>query len=287
MTVNISLIGAGSMAEALIAGWTNEQNKGRYRHHIQVTNRSNNTRLRYLEETYQVKAQRDPVSLIQQSDVIILACKPKDWQEALEPYLDYFTPEHTLISVMAGITTEDFESIFPFRIPVIRTIPNTSAVVNEAMTPFACGKHITSSKLDIFKKLFLDIGDIQEVDETQMDAMTALTGTGPAYIYYLMESMEKAAIQEGIEPEMARKLVSQTLLGAGIRVKSEDIPPKILYEQIMSPGGTTEAGFKVLEQHRVQSSVMDCISAACNRSKELGQSLTTNSKLKSNTTDQQ
>ncbi|AOM82715.1 pyrroline-5-carboxylate reductase [Salisediminibacterium beveridgei] len=287
MTVNISLIGAGSMAEALIAGWTNEQNNGRYHKHIQVTNHSNNTRLRYLEETYQVKAERDPASLIQHSDVIILACKPKDWQEALTPYLDYFTPEHTLISVMAGITTEDFESFFPFRIPVIRAIPNTSAVVNEAMTPYACGQHMTPSKHKIFKNLFLDIGDIQVVDENQMDAMTALTGTGPAYIYYLMESMEKAAIQEGIDPEMARKLVSQTLLGAGIRVKSEDIPPKILYEQIMSPGGTTEAGFKILQEHQVQSSVIDCISAACNRSKELGQSLTSNSKLKPDTTDKQ
>lgn len=287
MTKTISLIGAGSMAEALIAGWTNDTNNGRYHHHIKVTNRSNDERLQYLEKTYHIKAERDPAALIQKSDVIILACKPKDWQEALAPYLDYFTPEHTLVSVMAGITTEDFELAFPFRIPVIRAIPNTSAVVNEAMTPYSCGKYVSQEKQDIFKNIFLDVGDVQIVAEEQMDAMTALTGTGPAYIYYLMESMEKAAVKEGIDPEMARKLVSQTLLGAGIRVKSEDIPPKILYEQIMSPGGTTEAGFKILEHQQVQSSVMDCISAACYRSKELGLSLSAVKKSNNTSTDKQ
>lgn len=276
MTTTISLIGAGSMAEALIAGWTNPANGGRYHHHIKVSNRSNDQRLNYLAHTYPVETTRDPVSLIQQSDIIILACKPKDWQEALEPYKDHFTPEHTLVSVMAGIPTADFEAFFPFSMPVIRTIPNTSAVVNESMTPFATGKHLTDDKLQTFRELFLDVGEIEQVNEEQMDAMTALTGTGPAYIYYLMESMEKAAIDEGVEPELARKLVSQTLLGAGIRVKSEDIPPKILYEQIMSPGGTTEAGFRVLEQKQVQPSIMACISAACSRSRELGSILSPN-----------
>lgn len=273
MTTTISLIGAGSMAEALIAGWTNPANGGRYHHQIKVSNRSNDQRLNYMSHTYPVETTRDPERLIQQSNMIILACKPKDWQEALEPYQDYFTPEHTLVSVMAGISTADFEAFFPFSLPVIRTIPNTSAVVNESMTPFAAGKHLTDEKLQAFRELFLDVGEIEQVDEQQMDAMTALTGTGPAYIYYLMESMEKAAVDEGVDPALARRLVSQTLLGAGIRVKSEDIPPKILYEQIMSPGGTTEAGFRVLEQKQVQPSIMACISAACTRSRELGSTL--------------
>jgi len=104
-----------------------------------------------------------------------------------------------------------------------------------------------------------------------MDAMTALTGTGPAYIYYLMESMEKAAEKIGIDKYLARHLVSQTLLGAGLRVQKNELSPTMLYEQIMSPGGTTEAGFKVLQEQGLQETMIDCIYRAYERSKELGE----------------
>ncbi|SER45652.1 pyrroline-5-carboxylate reductase [Salisediminibacterium halotolerans] len=268
MEKQLTVLGAGSMAEALIAGWTNTNDLAPEQ--IMVSNRQNDARLEQLEKDYGVRTSRSARELCGHGEIIILACKPKDWLSALEPVVDSIGPQHTLVSVMAGITTEQMENQFSFRIPVIRAIPNTSAVVNEAMTPFASGRYINESTKKAVTDWFKLVGQIEEVEEHLMDAMTAITGTGPAYIYYLMESMELAAEKVGIDRDTARKLVAQTLLGAGIRVQSNETPPRILYEQIMSPQGTTEAGFTVLHEADVQQTMIKCIERASERSKELG-----------------
>ncbi len=265
--MNVTLIGAGSMAEALITGWLRSEKL--LPENIMVTNHSNNQRLQDLTTTYGIQTSRNPELLLDHGHLFILACKPKDWKNALKPFQQ--TIHLPVVSVMAGVTIKDIENFFPHsHVSVIRSIPNTSAVVNAAMTPFSIGQWVTPVQRNLVEELFQLVGETAEVPEKHMDAMTALTGTGPAYIYYLMESMEIAAEKIGIDKDLARHLVSQTLLGAGLRVQTKELSPKMLYEQIMSPGGTTEAGFKVLQEQKLQETMIDCIYRAYERSKELG-----------------
>ncbi|MCD8508972.1 MAG: pyrroline-5-carboxylate reductase [Bacillus sp. (in: Bacteria)] len=271
MKTKVSFIGAGAMAESLICGWTNGKVlKGG---EISITNRANDQRLQELEAYYGVKSTRIKEELITPGTFIILACKPKDWATALEEFIPYFTEETPIISVMAGVSTSSIERfVGKNNIPVIRTMPNTSATVGASMTTISYGVAVDYNTRKTVNELFLRIGETAEVPEEQMDAMTALTGTGPAYIYYLMEAMEIAAEKMGVEASLAKILVSQTLLGASKRVQGGSERPAQLYKQIMSPGGTTEAGFKVLKDHHVHDAFVACILRAWERSVELGQS---------------
>ncbi|MDG5787711.1 pyrroline-5-carboxylate reductase [Evansella sp. AB-P1] len=268
--LQISFIGAGAMAEALISGWL--KNNHLTGEQITVTNRSNDRRLNELKEFYGIQTTRSEKELIKEDTFIILACKPKDWKSAIQPYLSSFTKNTPIISVMAGVSTDAIEKeVEKEKIPVIRTMPNTSASVGASMTTIAFGKEVSSEIAKKVEGLFQGVGETAVIAEHQMDAATALTGSGPAYIYYLMEAMEMAAENMGIEPALAKKLVSQTLLGASIRVQDSDQQPAQLYKQIMSPGGTTEAGFQVLEANNVQQSLISCILRAWERSFELGE----------------
>ncbi|MBU9714732.1 pyrroline-5-carboxylate reductase [Evansella tamaricis] len=268
MKLRVSMIGAGNMAEALLKGWLkNGHLKGEQ---LTITNRSNDDRLKELKNTYGIKTTRNTDELLAPGTLVILGCKPKDWRVAIKPFKPYFTNNTPIVSVMAGVTTRSIEEELVTEIPVIRSMPNTSASVAASMTTLCYGQHVPYQIREEVRTLFQYIGETAEVPEDQMDAMTALVGTGPAYIYYLMESMEMAAIKMGIEPELAKILVSQTLLGASQRVQQSDEHPKDLYQQIMSPGGTTEAGFNVLSEHNVQDALLSCILAAWEKSKELG-----------------
>lgn len=270
MLKKVSFIGAGAMAESLICGWIN----GKYLEggQIVVTNRTNDQRLEELEAYYGVKSTRYKEKLITPGTCIILACKPKDWTAALEEYVPYLSKDTPLVSVMAGVSTSSIESFLGKKnIPVIRTMPNTSATVGASMTTISYGASVNNDVRKTVKELFLAVGESAEVSEEQMDAMTALTGTGPAYIYYLMEAMETAAEKMGIDTSLAKILVAQTLLGASRRVQEGNERPAQLYKQIMSPGGTTEAGFKVLTENNVQDAFVACILRAWERSVELGQ----------------
>ncbi|MGJ9383333.1 pyrroline-5-carboxylate reductase [Salipaludibacillus sp. CF4.18] len=269
MTLNITMIGAGSMAEALIGGWVKDSKVSP--DSIMVTNYSNDFKLQELKKKYGISISRSVDKLSEHADVVFLACKPKDWEKALDPFRFTMKQGTPLVSVMAGVTIQSMENFFgDHAIPVIRSIPNTSAIVQASMTPYSIGKWISLENKKAVTHLLQFVGQIAEVPEEKIDAMTALTGTGPAYIYYLMESMEKAAEKIGIDPELARHLVSQTLLGASIRVQENVFSPKSLYEQIMSPGGTTEAGFNVLKERGVQDAMVECIEKAYERSQELG-----------------
>ncbi|WP_147802836.1 pyrroline-5-carboxylate reductase [Alkalicoccus halolimnae] len=265
--MKVTIIGGGSMAEALIAGWTAQEyiRPG----DIYVTNRSNDIRLAELARLYSIKTSRDTHELINNTDFLILSCKPKDWMEALKPYLPYLHNETVIISVMAGVTTASMQKAAP-NSPVIRSMPNTSAAVCASMTSLAFGPGVSEEHISKTEFLFRGVGETAVIEESMMDAVTALTGTGPAYIYYLMESMEKAAANIGVPEHIGRELVAQTLIGASRRVQKEEATPSDLYMQIMSPGGTTEAGFNVLKERGVQEALIDCIAKAYERSQELG-----------------
>lgn len=265
--MNITILGAGSMSEALLAGWVKEGSMKPDQ--FLITNRQDDGKLHQLEDKYQVKSSRDPEVLTKHADIFILSCKPKDWSEAFAAYLPYLHKDTMVISVMAGVTIDALEKAAP-EFPVIRSMPNTSAAVMSSMTSISYGAHVSELKKQTVKSLFELIGETAVLEESMMDAATALTGTGPAYIYYLMEAMEKAAANIGVPEYIGRNLVAQTLIGASRRVQEEEATPAELYQQIMSPGGTTEAGFDVLKERKVQEALIECIAKAYERSQELG-----------------
>lgn len=267
---NISIIGAGAMAEALIKGWLHSKTVPPSQ--IVVTNQGNDARLARLKQLYHVQTTRQMDEFFSSKrTIVILACKPHNWFEAFAPFVPYLNENSIVVSVMAGVTTKAIEdAIYNDELPVIRTMPNTSASVCESMTAISFGRHVTDEVKREINELLLGVGDTAIVEEKQMDAMTALVGTGPAYIYYLMEAMELAAEKMGIESQLAKQLVSQTLRGASTKIQQTDKMSRELYKQVMSPGGTTEAGFKVLENRQVQDAMISCILRAWERSIELG-----------------
>lgn len=270
MKTKISFIGAGAMGESLIEGWLKDKNI--LPSQITVTNKSNDGRLVQLKDKYGIKVTRDGKELISsEPTILILACKPKDWLQALTPYFSHLNENTALVSVMAGVTLAAMEeAVAPLPIQAVRTMPNTSARVRESMTAISYGSFVKEDTKTDIETMFQDVGEIAVVPEEQMDAMTALVGTGPAYIYYLMEAMELAAVEMGIEYPLARNLVAQTLRGASTRIQQSERRPAELYKQVMSPGGTTEAGFRVLQNRDVQDAIVSCILRAWERSVELG-----------------
>ncbi|OQP06039.1 pyrroline-5-carboxylate reductase [Geobacillus sp. 46C-IIa] len=267
---SIAFIGAGSMAEALIAGMTKT-----FCHPAQivVTNRQNRARLEELERTYGIRAAQDARHAVEQADIIILAMKPKDVAEAMATIAPAIRPNQLMLSLLAGVTTETIERLAGRDIAVVRAMPNTSAAVGLSATAIAGGRFASKQHLETAKQLFETVGIVTVVPERDLHAVTGLSGSGPAYVYYLVEAMEKAAADIGLERDVAKTLILQTIIGAAEMLKASDKHPSVLRREVTSPGGTTEAGISVLEQYRFQEAIAACIRRATVRSEELGSAL--------------
>lgn len=264
----VAFIGAGSMACAMISGIVAK--KLLLPKQIYVTNRSNNDQLHLLEKDYGISSFRDYKEVLPKMDIIIFAIKPKDIGETVEKIKDFTTSEQLFISVLAGVSTSCISQLLGHDAAVIRTMPNTSAAVGESITAIAPGSFATKVHLELSETLFKAIGEVVIVEEGKLDAITGLSGSGPAYIYYLIEAMEIGAKEIGLDESLAKQLIAQVLIGAAERIKSTDLSSQTLYKQVMSPGGTTEAGFKVLENYHYQEAMVECIKRAAQRSAELG-----------------
>ncbi|AGT32648.1 pyrroline-5-carboxylate reductase [Geobacillus genomosp. 3] len=269
-TRSIAFIGAGSMAEALIAGMTKtfchpEQ--------IVVTNRQNRARLGELERTYGVRAAQNVHLAVERADIVILAMKPKDVAEAMAAVAPAIRPNQLILSLLAGVTTETIEQLAGRDVAVVRAMPNTSAAVGLSATAIAGGRFASEQHLETAKQLFETVGIVTVVPERDLHAVTGLSGSGPAYVYYLVEAMEKAAADIGLERNVAKTLILQTIIGAAEMLKASDKHPSVLRREVTSPGGTTEAGIGVLEQYRFQEAIAACIRRAATRSEELGNAL--------------
>ncbi|WML40460.1 pyrroline-5-carboxylate reductase [Neobacillus sp. OS1-2] len=267
----IAIVGAGSMAEALISGILE---KGLIdRNSIWVTNNSNVKRLESLNERYGICSTYDLDTLFDNADVVMLAMKPKDADTAITTIRHHLTKQMLVVSVLAGVSMTTIESLAENSLSIARAMPNTSAAVGKSATAIAINSRVSEKQLETTKQLFATVGLAKFVEEEQLDAVTGLSGSGPAYIYYLIEAMENSAAEIGLEKEMAQELIVQTLIGAAEMVKHSSKSPEQLRREVTSPGGTTEAGVKVLEEHGVQQAFISCIQAATAQSKKMGNAL--------------
>ena len=259
MNKKIAFLGAGSMAEALIAGMIKKGATAP--RDLWVSNRSNDTQLKRLEEHYGITPCRDMHSLLKDADIVLIAVKPKDVYTVLQQAKPYLTNTMLLISVAAGVSTQTIEAIIENSMPIIRAMPNTSAAVGKSATALSGNPFIDSNDLALAKEIFKTVGMVVYTEEEKMDAVTGLSGSGPAYIYYLIEAMQQSARQIGLEQEEAQNLIIQTLMGAAEMVHSSDKSPQTLRSEVTSPGGTTEAGIRILEHHGVKNAFIECINS--------------------------
>lgn len=268
---NISFLGAGSIAEAIIGGLLHANVvKGEQ---ITVSNRSNETRLQELHQKYGVKGTHNKKELLTDTNILFLAMKPKDIAEALIPFKEYIHHNVLIISLLAGVSTHSIKNLLQKDVPIIRAMPNTSAAILKSATAISPSKHATKEHIQTAISLFETIGLVSVVEEEDMHAVTALSGSGPAYIYYVVEAMEEAAKKIGLKEDVAKSLILQTMIGAAEMLKASEKHPSILRKEITSPGGTTEAGIEVLQEHKFQQALISCITQAAQRSHNLGKTL--------------
>jgi pyrroline-5-carboxylate reductase len=267
----LAFMGAGSMAEALISGMV--ENKLLDPKNIWVTNRSNEERLNELRTKYGVSTTYDTEALLKEADAVLLAMKPKDAAQSLTAIKDLLAEDTMLISVLAGVSLESMEKIVGKAMPLVRAMPNTSATIGKSATGFAINGHVSAEQIELVEKILQTAGIAKLVQEEQLDAVTGLSGSGPAYIYYLFEAMEKGAVELGLEADLAKDFIVQTLMGAAEMLAASPKPASQLRKEVTSPGGTTEAGLKVLAAREVDKAVIECIKTAAEKSKSMGKTI--------------
>lgn len=263
----ICFLGAGSMAEAIIAGLVAKELVSPQ--NITALNRGNRDRIEQLISKYGIN-EATKERAITTADIIVLAVKPKDIDSALSEYTHLTHKNQLFISVLAGISTDYLSSLLGHEAPVIRAMPNTSATIGRSATGIASGKTASEGSIAIARQLFEAIGIVEEVEEEEIHGVTGLSGSGPAYIYYLVEAMEKAGQEIGLDQDVARRLILQTILGSVEMLLKSGESPESLRKKVTSPNGTTAAGIDILNQYNFDKAIGACIRRATERSQELG-----------------
>lgn len=269
MNKKIAFIGAGSMAEAIISGIVKAETL--QEEQIVVTNKDNRERINRLQQKYQIESIMDKQKVTDNADIIILATKPYDLEAAIYSVRPYIKSNQLIISVLAGISTDYITSLVGNDAPVIRAMPNTSASIGHSATAISAGKYATDNHVQEAEALFKTIGTTTVVGEDDMHIVTAISGSGPAYVYYMVEAMEQAAVDAGLDSTVAQELITQTVVGAGEMLKHSGIMAGNLRKNITSPGGTTQAGLESLANNDFQEAIKTCVKSARERSIELGE----------------
>jgi pyrroline-5-carboxylate reductase len=207
---------------------------------------------------------------IEAADVIILAVKPQQLEQVMKDSLGTWSSGKLLISVLAGVKTETLEKASGCKTAVIRVMPNTPCLIGQGVSALCAGKLATPVQMQIARDIFAQLGAAVTVEEKLMDAVTAVSGSGPAYVFLAVEAMINAAVNVGLDAPLARELVLATFKGSVAMLESESLHPAILREQVCSPAGTTIAGVRQLEANGLRKAFFDAIEKAYQRSIELG-----------------
>ncbi len=259
-----AVIGAGVMGETLLSGLVRA---GRRVDQLLVGEKRE-ARAAELEERYGVAVVSN-VEAASKADTIALVVKPQDMADVLREIADVLRPGQLLVSLAAGITTDFIESHVPDGVAVVRVMPNTPALVDQGMSAISAGSHCDDAHLAEAEELMASVGRVIIVPEKQQDAVTAISGSGPAYIFFVVESMIEAGVHLGLPRTTASELAIQTLVGSAAMLRETGEHPTVLREQVTSPAGTTAAALRELEIHRVRAAFLAALEAARDRSREL------------------
>lgn len=217
------------------------------------------------------RAMSSAQAAVTDADLILVAVKPQIVSLALAEIAPLMSPAHLVISIAAGVRLTTLEELLPAGIPVIRSMPNTPALVGKGATALSRGAQATAEHLALAQSLFAGVGLSVEVPERLLDAVTGLSGSGPAYVYLIIEALTDGGVKEGLPRDTARLLAVQTVLGAAQMVTDSGLHPAQLKDNVTTPGGTTIAGLHVLERAGLRAALMDAVQTAAERARELSQ----------------
>jgi pyrroline-5-carboxylate reductase len=260
----IAVIGAGQIGETLIAGllrsgWPSDRLAATERRPERATQLAHKYGIRMVENTEAVKV----------ADVLAVAVKPQDAGSLMADLGPLVPVGKLVVTLCAGLPTSFFVKHLAEGTPVVRVMTNTPAFVDEAMTAISAGKHATEDHLDLAEEMFKPLGKTLRLPEAQQDAVTALSGSGPAYFFYLVEAMTDAGILLGLPRQVAYDLIVQTAIGSAIMLRDSGEHPVKLREAVTSPGGTTIAAIREMENHGVRAAMLAALEAARDRAREL------------------
>jgi pyrroline-5-carboxylate reductase len=263
----IAFVGAGNMASAIIRGLIGT---GTVPADRIIAADPDLARLSLLEAELEIGVTSDNAEAVKEATVVVLATKPQVFAQVLPGLAAAVGPDALLVSIAAGISTSMIERAFPAGSRVIRTMPNTPALVGAGATAIAAGSHATDDDLELAEALFGSVGISVRVPEEQIDAVTGLSGSGPAYVFAMIEALRDAGAREGLPEETALRLASQTVFGAARLLLDENEAPEVLRDRVTSPGGTTRAGLDALAAAGFADAILGAVRAATRRSVKLG-----------------
>jgi len=264
----VAILGAGVMGETLLSGLIRS---GRSVGDLLVGERRPE-RAKELEERYGVTVVGN-VEAAEKADTLVLVVKPQDMDDLLKEIAPVVRPGQLVVSLAAGITTAFLEARLAEGVAVVRVMPNTPALVDEGMAAISRGSHCDEEHLAEAESLMAATGKVIRIPERQQDAVTAISGSGPAYLFFVVESMIEAGVHLGLPRGIATELVVQTVVGSAKLLRETGEHPTVLREQVTSPAGTTAAAIRELEDHKVRAAFLTAVEAARNRSRELAEGM--------------
>lgn len=269
MNQRLGFIGAGNMAEAIARGVLTGK---LYRPEDILAADVSPQRRAYFADQLKIRAMDQAIPVVTQCQTVLLCVKPQQMPELLASLRDFVTPQHLLLSIAAGISTRYIEqNLDPGKnIRVVRAMPNTPMLVGQGMVAICPGAHATTQDLATARNIYQSSAAVVEVQESQLDAVTAVSGSGPAYVFFLVEQMIQAGIELGLDPQTAHQLATRTALGAATMLCNSADSPAELRRKVTSPGGTTLAAITHMQQQNLPQTIVDALKAAARRSQELG-----------------
>lgn len=269
---SICFYGAGSMAEAIVRGMIHK--RVATPEQISMLNRSNQERLSFLSQQYGVltgNSESEKYEFLTEASIIVLAMKPKDVKEALSELGPKLKDGQLIISLIAGISIATLQQLIGKNVPIARTMPNTSSSIGLGATGISFSKETSETHVQQVLTMFESVGIVSVIPEHQMDILTGVSGSGPAYIYFMMEAMIEAGIEGGLSAKQARDLTVQTVLGAASMMLETGEEPAVLRKAITSPNGTTQAALELLADRGFPQAVKAAVHRVAERSQEMGE----------------
>lgn len=265
INAKVGIIGSGKIGEALIKGLISSKKLSRK---CLCASDVREERRKYISKKYLIECLHSNLELVDKSEVVILAVKPNDVKKVLHGIREKLTDKHLLISIAAGVTIDFLLKTLGKPIPIVRGMPNLPVLVREGMTVLA-SQNGTEEHLAMAREIFESVGKVVFMEEKYMDAVTGLSGSGPAYIFMVIEALVEAGVKVGIPRETSTLLAAQTTLGAAKMILETEEHPALLREMVTTPGGVTIDGIIQLEEGKLRTSIINAVVKATERSREL------------------
>lgn len=265
----ITVIGAGNIGQALIGGLIRGHELDPSQ--LCATRRSKDALAALAGRFPGLKTSTDNAEAVRDATVVVLAVKPQSAQEVLTEIQGDVPDDALFISVLAGLTTESLQEALGKELPIVRSMPNTPSLVDEGATAICAGEYADEKHLNLARHIFQAVGKVEVVDEYLMDAVTGLSGSGPAYVYMFIEALTDAGVKQGLPRSTAARLSAQTVFGAAKLVLETDKHPAILRDEVTTPGGTAIAAVSELESHGLRTMLINTVATATERSRELNE----------------